>query len=516
MRLSKGYYLGRTTPVFYGSEQSISEINTLFADIDVKNAVHTGDGTAVTRFVDSSGNGNDFVPTSGTWIYRENSGNPYVDVTSGVAACDNTMANYWGKSVYTVFTPTVANRFAIHGVAEASPFQYDGLWVEHDTQTLYNYHGNGSQYAGTTIDIGTALQNNKHIFQTESSGGHLGILVDGLYKRVQGKAYTGWDVQSTPTIGASYRTMTGRFERHVVFTSTLSRGDKDIVVNQINQEHTGLPAVNLWRDILNRCRLIRKKGQSNGDGRETVSLVQSNNTDNFLSLTGVNFSDYEDQTGSYIFNSTTQAFDLITLDVTAGTTNCSNLANRVGIGLFLGKDLYDSDGVPSYLINSCVGGSLLYDDGVANSISCWYPKNTTEAPVRHLDGAANLRYFEALLWMQNNNLNPYEVIDIRWQGEQDAHDSLAAANTYQSNDSDWLSYYASEIGLSSHTVHTVRLHDNNDATDQPYLSTVIAAQIANSSANNIVYDPSFASLIDITHVSGAGMKLISDLIRANI
>lgn len=493
-----------------------------WSDIHAKNATNTGDGTNVTQYVDSSGNDRHFTPSAGTQVYNENSGKPYIQMTSAVAECNSTMPNYWGKTVYVVLKSSVASALSIHGVKEKNGFQYDGLWVEGTADRLYYYHGDGTSTTAGQVQLGAGeVQNKKHIYCTESSSGHTAIMVDGLYKGVFPKSYEAWDVVTTPTIGGSYRTQNGQFERIIVFDKLLNKEEHDIVVGELSTEHTefgdggGETPVNLWSSISSRCYLAQFKGQSNADGRESVSAANANTNENFLSVTGVNLSVYDGtQTGSYIWNGS--AFVSTVLNLAGGTSNTSNLSNRMGIHAFFGKDLYDDKSTPVYQVNSSLGGTILYDDGITNSTSLWHPKVTTEATNLHLNGGAIFDYYEALFWLQDNSLRPYDPIFIKWQGEQDANVSATAANAYQANESLWNTNLGDSVGDTTVKIHTVRLHDDNDATDQPYLSTVIAAQNTNASSTNTVYDPSSETLFDITHVTAAGMKNISDLIINNI
>lgn len=443
-------------------------------------------------FTDISGNShpmgqNAGTLTSGTGVNGQArfTGNSSAYLTSNLAI------ESWPITVITIAVRANNATAGFFGHVGASGF--GTLWNGYETSNA-NVIYNTSASSNTTSEAGSIA-----CYVAKIGYGSRITLVNGVIQSTMSAASIVRSAAIATTLGTQYRGLNLDWYETIVWNRTLSLSDLDEVHAYVNSRY-GM-SIPLWSSYT-AAPTILKSGQSNAAGRGDRGVADVNIPSPYnVALTGCNIW-YGTPVGGV-----GTAFS--TLDVTADNHmlgDGSLSLTYFGDELSSTKDYITANGGSVYMVKFAQGGTPL---GYVAASNYWGGVDQSTAPNSgfRLYTPLLTNWWKAVAAMQASGLRPV-MLGIDWyQGEQDAT-NLGLATAYESNLTSFITELRKEIGFSAETARffVVRIHIDDDITDQPYRDTVRAAQdnVAATLPNCQLVSVDSYTLRDITHINAAG------------
>lgn len=372
---------------------------------------------------------------------------------------------------------------------------FNTLWYGYDgsnANTIYNFNGS----VNTTSEAGTIACYTARLGYVSRVS-----MVNGLILSTMNAASISQSAATATSIGTQYRGLNEDWYETLVWDRALTLADLDEVHAYINARY-GM-SIPLWSGYT-PVKTIVQGGQSNAAGRALRGASDVNIPSPYnVALTGVNV------WFGVPVSSIGTAFS--TLDVTAnnhmlGEEGGTNPTNYFGFELSMTKDYITAHGGSVYLMKFAIGGSSLARSA---SLNYWSISDITDTNVisRKKSIPFMTNWWQMLRVMQSSSISPQILGYAFYQGEQDAT-NLTDASAYEVNLTSFIKDSRAELGFTSFTCpfYVIRIHADDDITDQPYRDTVRAAQdaVAASVPNCFLISVDSYTLRDITHINHTG------------
>ncbi len=373
---------------------------------------------------------------------------------------------------------------------------FNTLWYGYDASnanTIYNSSGS----INTTSEAGTIAVYTARIGYVSRV-----TMVNGTIQPTMGNASISQSTAIATTIGTQYRGLNEDWYETLVWDRLLTLEDLDEVNAYINAKYS--MSIPLWSSY-SIAKTIIKGGQSNSAGRAVRGASDANIPSQYkTALTNCNV-----WWGTPTAQSIGTAFS--NLDVTVpnhmlGEELTTNITNFFGDELSMCKDYVTAHGGSVYLMKFAIGGSSIARSATLNY---WSLSDNTDTNVisRKKSIQFMVNWWQMLRVQQAASLKP-QIIGYDWyQGEQDAT-NLTDATAYETNLTQFVKDSRAELGYNAFTCpfYIVRIHKDDDITDQPYRDTVRTAQqnVVAAITNCFLVSVDTYTLKDITHIDHNG------------